>query len=187
MKTAFALVFLIIPLQLAVTAAPSLKLVAEVKGFASPESIAWDGTHYYVSNVGKELKPTEKDGVQFLNDVCAAGADKLLVSATDKNLVYLIDLKEKSAKPIKFDHAPNGLIFTNAEEETYLGIAEWGGKLFYYDSREAEPSQALADLTIPNGPVAGPADFFYDSKTAALVLPCMMEGRVLVMKLENHQ
>jgi len=32
----------------------------------SPESIIGDGTHYYVSNVGAELKPSEKDGDGFI-------------------------------------------------------------------------------------------------------------------------
>lgn len=163
-------------------AAPSLKLVSEVKGFSSPESAAWDGSHYLVSNVGKELKPTAKDGdgfisrmdakgenlkldfitglnapkgllvigntlyvcdidvllgfdlesgkknfevsfaadgVTFLNDICAAGEGRAMVSATDKNMVYLVDLREKSATPLKFDHAPkgpNGLAFVVADD-----------------------------------------------------------------------
>ena len=64
MKT-IALLSTVLTLHLA--AAPSLKLLAEVKGCASPESVATDGSHYYVSNVGKELKPTDKDGDGFIS------------------------------------------------------------------------------------------------------------------------
>lgn len=38
----------------------------EIKELASPESVTSDGTHYYVSNVGKKLLPSEKDGDGFI-------------------------------------------------------------------------------------------------------------------------
>lgn len=298
-------------------AAPSLMPVSEVKGFSSPESAAWDGTHYFVSNVGKELKPTEKDGdgfisrmdakgenlkfdfitglnapkgllvvgntlyacdidvllgfdlksgkknfevsfaadgVRFLNDICAAGDGRAMVSATDKNTVYLVDLREKSAKPLKFDHppkGPNGLAFMVADVagqeqgDPYLLVAEWGadgnpdGNLRLYGldaaltnaqeeekpedfpvkngyldgvaviTRDGSPEtllysdwvgfkpggklllcnpeekNSLTELEIPWGPVAGPADFLYEDKAGSLVLPSMMDGRVLILKLKK--
>ncbi len=172
-------------------ATPTLKLVAEIKGFANPESVATDGVLYYVSNLGAETKPTAKDGdgfisrmglggedleprfieglhapkgmlvldgvlyvcdidtlygfelasrtkivelsfakegVEFLNDVCAAPGGRLFVSATDKNKIYLVDPKESEAKPVELDQAPNGpngLAFL-AEDEGFLLVAEWG-------------------------------------------------------------
>ncbi|WNJ16299.1 hypothetical protein [Pontibacter sp. G13] len=42
----------------------SMKL--ENIGLASPESVISDGTHYYISNMGKELAPSEKDGDGFI-------------------------------------------------------------------------------------------------------------------------
>ena len=42
-------------------------------GLASPESVIGDGTYYYVSNVGKELKPSEKDGDGFIMKLDSAG------------------------------------------------------------------------------------------------------------------
>ncbi|MCF7674836.1 MAG: hypothetical protein K9N23_11610 [Akkermansiaceae bacterium] len=293
-------------------AAPSLKLIAEVKGFASPESVATDGSHYFVSNVGKELKPTDKDGdgfisrmgpkgenlelrfidglnapkgllvqdgtlfvcdvdtllafdlatkkksfelsfakdgVKFLNDVCAAPNGRLIVSATDQNKLYLVSPKDQSFAAIQVDKAPkgpNGLAFITDDEDTYLLVAEWGSenkpngsircyaldptllkgteedpgddfpvKAGYQDglailSEEGEPMGVLYsdwvdfkpvgklflvtgengkchDLTIPSGPVAGPADFLYEPKTSTIALPCMMEGRVLLMTLVLQQ
>ncbi|GAB4410136.1 MAG: ATP-binding protein [Bacteroidia bacterium] len=35
-------------------------------GLASPESVIGDGTYYYVSNVGKKLEPSNKDGDGFI-------------------------------------------------------------------------------------------------------------------------
>ncbi len=313
MKTA-ALLFTLFALpQLMAAEAPTLTLIAEVKGFASPESVAWDGTHYYVSNVGKELKPMDKDGdgsisrmdakgenlelkfidklnapkgmlvagktlyvcdidvllgfdlasgektfeisfakdgVQFLNDVCAAGAGKLLVSATDKNKVYVVDTEKKSATEIAFDKAPNGpngLAFFKQDDDHCLLLVEWGrdnqpngnlrgyllddtllkgtlqespedfpvkngyldGLATIYDAK-GEPQCALYSdwvafkpegkvywigeggsgkttqvaLKIPMGPPGGPADFFFEPKGSVLVLPCMLEGRVLLLKAE---
>ena len=42
-------------------------------GLASPESVIGDGSFYYVSNVGKELKPSEKDGDGFIMKLDTAG------------------------------------------------------------------------------------------------------------------
>ncbi|MCX6880802.1 MAG: hypothetical protein NTW21_44425 [Verrucomicrobia bacterium] len=294
--------------------APTLKLIAEVKGFASPESIAWDGTHYYVSNVGKELKPTAKDGdgfisrmdakgdhlelnfidklnapkgmvvvgktlyvcdvdvllgfdldskektveislakdgVQLLNDVCAASAGKLLVSATDKNKVYVVDTEQKTFAEIGFDKAPsgpNGLLYAKGDDGAYLILVEWGRdnqpngnlkgyrldrtllkatyeaapegfpvkdgyldgiavlcddqgepqSLLYSDWVALKPEGKLfwvgmddpiirTELTIPKGPPGGPADFFLEAKSAVLALPCMLEGRVLLLQLAPHE
>ena len=171
---------------------PKLTRVAEIKGFSSPESVAADSVHLFVSNVGKELKPMEKDGdgfisrmgpkgenpdfhfidglnapkgmlvnggtlyvcdvdvllgfnpatkektfelsfakdgVKFLNDVCAGPKGTLFVSATDTNAVYKVDIAAKSATPIKFDvppKGPNGLAFITSDEDAYLLVAEWG-------------------------------------------------------------
>ena len=286
---------------------PALELVAEVKGFASPESVAWDGTYYYVSNVGKELKPYAKDGdgfisrmdakganlqldfisklnapkglmavgntlyvcdidtllgfdiatrkktleisfakdrVQLLNDVCAAEEGKLLVSATDKNKIYLIDLAGKTSVEVKFDKAPiapNGLAYTNRFGQPSLFVAGWGtdnlpnGVIFPYTldqsllsaTRQHQPEamksghldgvafafpagykvvflysnwvdfklagklccfysarRPIQSLPIPKGPVAGPADFLYVAETSMIALPCMMEGRILLMELQ---
>lgn len=312
MKTAALLGTLFTLPQLMAAEAPTLKLSAEVKGFASPESVAWDGSHYYVSNVGKDLKPTAKDGdgfisrmdatggnlelnfidklnapkgilvvgktlyvcdidvllgfdlaskektlevsfakegVLFLNDVCAAGPGKLLVTATDKNQVYVVDTEHKTATNIVFDKAPNGpngVLFLQTEDDAHLLLAEWGGdnkpngnlmsceldmttlkaanepapenfpvkdgyldgiaimndengnpqsvlftdwvafkpegRLYWLGGAGGRP--ALAALQIPQGPVGGPADFFFEPKSRVIALPCMLEGRVLLLKVE---
>lgn len=44
-----------------------------ITGFHSPESVATDGTFYYVSNVGRELMPSEKDNDGFISKLDANG------------------------------------------------------------------------------------------------------------------
>ncbi len=73
MKSVFVLLMLLVPVLHAAPASATLKMIAEIKGFSSPESIAWDGSHYYVSNVGKELKPMENDGDGFISRMDAKG------------------------------------------------------------------------------------------------------------------
>ncbi len=313
MKTA-GLLALLTTLQLMAGDNPSLDLIAEVKGFSHPESVAWDGSFYYVSDIGKEMKPTDKDGdgsifrmdakgekleadfitklnapkgllvikntlyvcdidtllgfdletkkktfevsfakdgVTFLNDVCSAGDGKLFVSATDKNKIYLVDVVGKSAKEVTLDKAPNGpngLVFWKEENDAYLVVVEWGGEnkpngiikgynldetllkgtydampedsrlksgyldgvalmsntkgattgLLYSDwvdfkpvgklfclSRGESDQMQITSLDIPKGPPGGPADFFYDPKTSNIALPCMLEGRVLLLHLNS--
>ena len=42
-------------------------------GFASPECIHWNGQFFFVSNVGKELKPMEEDNDGYINTVSFKG------------------------------------------------------------------------------------------------------------------
>ncbi len=44
-----------------------------IDGFSSPESVTSDGHRFYVSNVGVELKPSEKDGDGFISLLSAGG------------------------------------------------------------------------------------------------------------------
>lgn len=44
-----------------------------VEGFSSPESMITNSENLYVSNVGKELKPTQKDGDGFISKLTKDG------------------------------------------------------------------------------------------------------------------
>ena len=55
------------------------------------------------------------------------------------------------------------------------------GKLFW----SGETPESVVSLDVPSGPVGGPADFYIDSKTSVLTLPCMLDGRVLLLKLDQ--
>lgn len=44
-----------------------------VKGFSAPESVVVDDNFYYVSNVGKKLEPSTKDGDGFISKLSKSG------------------------------------------------------------------------------------------------------------------
>ncbi len=69
-----------------------------IEGFSSPEGIASEGQSIFVSNVGKELAPTTKDGDGFISKLTKDG------SIVDKRFL-----------PIENDvlHAPKGMIVHN--------------------------------------------------------------------------
>mgnify|MGYP000385513130 CR=1 FL=1 len=131
MKSVYVLLALLVSALHAAAAPSTLKVIAEIKGFSSPESIAWDGSHYYVSNVGKELKPMEKDGDGFISRMDAKGE------------ILQLDFIGKL-------NAPKGMIVI-------------------------EKTLYVCDVDVLLG---------FDLITR--VLPCMMEGRVLIMSLEDE-
>ncbi|MFM7621815.1 MAG: hypothetical protein ACKO57_02415 [Alphaproteobacteria bacterium] len=63
-----------------------------ITGLDHPESVAFDGTSYYISNVGKEMAPTAKDGDGYITRVSADGT--------------ILDAKWADGL-----HAPKGLVF----------------------------------------------------------------------------
>jgi hypothetical protein len=64
---------LILLLLSSFTFAQAQKKLAEIDGFSSPESVISDGQFLYVSNVGTELKPLEKDGDGYISRLTADG------------------------------------------------------------------------------------------------------------------
>lgn len=56
-----------ITISLIATAIFSFANTVTIDGFNSPESTIIDGEYLYVSNVGKELKPTQKDNDGFIS------------------------------------------------------------------------------------------------------------------------
>ncbi len=63
-----------ITLSILVTAMLSFADTTTIEGFSSPESTIINGNHLYVSNVGKELKPTVKDADGFISKLSKDGA-----------------------------------------------------------------------------------------------------------------
>ena len=62
-----------ITLSILVTAMLSFADTTTIEGFSSPESTIINGNHLYVSNVGKELKPTVKDADGFISKLSKDG------------------------------------------------------------------------------------------------------------------
>lgn len=62
-----------ITLSLLASAVLSFANTITIEGFSSPESTIINGNNLYVSNVGKELKPTSKDGDGFISKLSKDG------------------------------------------------------------------------------------------------------------------
>jgi len=63
-----------ITLSILVTTMLSFADTTTIEGFSSPESTIINGNYLYVSNVGKELKPTVKDADGFISKLSKDGA-----------------------------------------------------------------------------------------------------------------
>lgn len=96
----------------------------------APKGSAFIGDVLYVADidriVGFHIKTRKTvfeltvSGSKFLNDVVAAG-NKLYVSATDKGLIYEVDVQQKTATPLAIDPVPgaNGLSYDPATGKLY--------------------------------------------------------------------
>lgn len=110
-------------------------LSAEItSGFDSPESIATDGTAFYISNLGKKLEPTAKDGDGRISKVDANG--KIL---------------EADVFPSETLHGPKGLAVVNgvlyvADLDRLLGFSLATGKMVLELSFASEKTLFLNDI-----------------------------------------
>ena len=75
------------------------------------------------------------------------------------------------------DDKPLGLLYSDWVE------IKPAGKLLLLEPRSVRRNTPIS-LDIPHGPAGGPADFFYNPKDFVLALPCMLDGRVLLLELE---
>jgi hypothetical protein len=76
---------------------------------------------------------------------------------------------------------PQGLLYSDWVAFKPEGQLYWiGGE--GDDNGGGQGTQVALD--IPHGPPGGPADFFFEPKSSVLALPCMLEGRVLLLGLE---
>jgi len=103
-----------------------------ITGLNAPKGMAIVGSTLYVTDInkvygyslpeGKRIKTfTLEKSIRFLNDMVAQGDAYLLVSATDKGVIYRIDLRTDKIEELKIDDLPpgaNGLCI--ARETLYL-------------------------------------------------------------------
>ncbi|MDD2829583.1 MAG: ATP-binding protein [Sulfuricurvum sp.] len=258
-----------------VTTAFATQIEVDVTGH--PESVLVNGKIAYVSNVGNELKPTEKDGdgyislinqkgevvdknfltglnapkgmaliggtlyvadvdtvrgynlktkkeifslvfegVNFLNDITVQNENTLLISSTDKGKIFEINVKNKSYKAFRALPDANGLLYSNGiiygvghklvtinlknhkttelskKEGIFDGIQKSGDTLYFSDWVRMEKAGVIhtynlktkKEHDLPLETIAGPADFWIDSKTNTIWIPKMMEGKLLISSLK---
>lgn len=199
----------------ALAIAQSTKLptvIKKIEGFKHPESVAYDGKFFYVSNLGNVLDPTAKDGdgfisklnrygeiveynafpniklnspkglivmdeilfltdvdsvmgidvktkkviwgrtfygTKYINDILGRDQETIYVSATDKNVVYEIDLLSDSVRtitmPVELSGA-NGLSDDLISSNLYIaffGSDETPGEIGRYNIRTNQYEKAL--------------------------------------------
>ncbi|MEZ4777501.1 MAG: SMP-30/gluconolactonase/LRE family protein [Bacteroidia bacterium] len=166
------------------TVSRSVKL--ENKGLASPESVIGDGTFFYVSNVGVELKPMDKDGDGFIAKLDAEGnvveekfitgldapkgsaivSGKLYVADVDK--VKVFDLATKAAAG-EVDFSANGTSFLNDiavknNREIFVSATDIG-KIFSINLDDLSVTEVTTDA-----PVAGPNGLWWDEAGNRLLI-----------------
>lgn len=104
----------------------------------APKGMAVLGKNLYVADIDRvvviDLKKTEQTFVydfsryntQFLNDITVKDDSTLLVSSTDVNSIFQINLKDENYVKLKTGelHGPNGLTYTSEGNKIYC--VEWG-------------------------------------------------------------
>lgn len=150
------------------------QLRLEKIGLASPESVIGDGTHYYVSNVGKKLEPFEKDGDGFIMKLDAEGqvvAEKFIEGldapkgsaivggkfyVTDIDKVKIFDLATGAAAG-EIDFSGKGTSFLNdiavkSNEEIFVSATDINRiYLINLSDNSFEPIETAPNYQKPNG------------------------------------
>ena len=105
----------------------------------SPESIIGDGTHYYVSNVGEELKPSEKDGDGYIMKLDGEGqvvAEKFIEgldapkgSAIVGGTFYVADIDKVRMYDLASGEAKGEIDFSSTGTQFLNDICQLGNNL----------------------------------------------------------
>lgn len=141
-------------------------------GLTTPESVISDGHFLYATNIGKELKPAEKDGDGFISKLSLDGkvitasitTEKLNApkgTAIIKNVLYVADVDRvvgidlaTGKKAAEVSLAAGGTSFANdlavKDEHTLFVSATDVGKVFEVDLKSGKV-QPIADVKGANG------------------------------------
>lgn len=154
--------------------------------FHHPESVASDGKHYFISDVGKELDPLSKDGDGKIvkidlsgkadkDSVFASGLDapkglvilKGVLYATDVDKIKGFDIAD-GKKVFELDFSSVGLKFLNdlevKDDRTLFVSATDVNKIFEVHLGEKPSFEELAF----SNPLVGPNGLAYDRKSNRL-------------------
>ncbi len=174
---------LLFAMQLAACNTKSIK----VDGFSAPESVTSDGTYFYVSNVGEELKPMDRDGDGYISRLSEDGRvlDSRYISGlnapkgmvVEGGVLYVNDIDHLKGfsvvdgkKVVDLDFSGEGTSFLNGitviGKKQLLVSAMDTGVLYVVDVQDSPSFTRLeceVDLLGPNG-------LSFDSKTGTVYL-----------------
>lgn len=158
-----------IALSLITTAILGFASTVTVEGFSSPESTIVNKNDLYVSNVGKELKPTLKDGDGFISKLDVNGKIKELhfIDGLDApkgmgivgNTLFVADINtlrgfDLSSKKEIFNVVFEGVNFLNditVKDSNTLFIGASDTSAIYEVNISNKSYKKLMDFTVTNG------------------------------------
>ena len=158
-----------IALSLITTAILGFASTVTVEGFSSPESTIVNKSDLYVSNVGKELKPTLKDGDGFISKLDVNGKIKELhfIDGLDApkgmgivgNTLFVADIDtlrgfDLSTKKEVFNVVFEGVNFLNditVKDSNTLFIGASDTSAIYEVNISNKSYKKLMDFTVANG------------------------------------
>mgnify|MGYP000087123328 FL=1 len=158
-----------IALSLITTAILGFASTVTVEGFSSPESTIVNKNDLYVSNVGKELKPTQKDGDGFISKLDVNGKIKELhfIDGLDApkgmgivgNTLFVADINtlrgfDLSTKKEVFNVVFEGVSFLNditVKDSNTLFIGASDTSAIYEVNIASKSYKKLMDFTVTNG------------------------------------
>ena len=158
-----------IALSLITTAILGFASTVTIEGFSSPESTIVNKSDLYVSNVGKELKPTLKDGDGFISKLDVNGKIKELhfIDGLDApkgmgivgNTLFVADINtlrgfDLSTKKEVFNVVFEGVNFLNditVKDSNTLFIGASDTSAIYEVNISNKSYKKLMDFTVTNG------------------------------------
>lgn len=158
-----------IALSLMTTAILGFASTVTVEGFSSPESTIVNKKDLYVSNVGKELKPTQKDGDGFISKLDINGKIKELhfIDGLDApkgmgivgNTLFVADINtlrgfDLNTKKEVFNLVFEGINFLNditVKDSNTLFIGASDTSTIYEVNISNKSYKKLMDFTVANG------------------------------------
>lgn len=186
-------------------------VVAEkfIDGLDAPKGSAIVEGMFYVADIDKvrvfDLATGEeageidfsKSGTMFLNDIAPMGDGKLVVSATDVNRIYTIDLSDNSYEELVTRptiEGPNGLWYTAADKTLYVvsypgepkgvlgkvSLKKMEGDAYPYE--QVNPFQGMLDGLA----VYGDKAFVSDWNRQSIIVMDLSSGQVGGFKLPSQ-
>lgn len=173
-----------------------------IEGFSNPESVACDGKNFFVSNLGTEQEPTQKDGDGFISKVHSDGKTIELQYIKGLDAPKGMTVIGKTLYVADIDKVKGFDLLTG--NQTFVADLETQRVTFLNDVCEGESGKLLVSATDIgvvfeidlktakfselkfSEPITGPNGIQYDAKTKTLYIATLAEkGKVLKAEKKN--